>query len=377
MKAIYLDNASTTPLKPEVLTAMEPYLTGIYGNANSTHFLGREAMAGLDRARETVAGLLNAEFNEIYFTSGGTESNNFAIRGAFEGSGERKGLVTTSIEHPSVLETAKALEKRGAETVFIKPNQSGVVSVESFTETLLKNAFLTSVMSVNNELGTIQPVSEICKKAHEHGSLFFTDCVQGYALENLNVKALGVDMLSLSAHKFGGPKGVGVLYIKNGVKLETQLTGGHQERSRRSGTSNVAGAVGLSAALSITRKNLEKTANHVKSLRDTFIEKALKLGGVTVNGSLETRIYSNANLLFSGVRGETILNRLDMRGICASIGSACTAGTLEPSHVLTEIGLTRTEALSSIRFTFSESNTEEEVDFVIETLKSVLENLRQ
>ncbi|MBR6737994.1 MAG: cysteine desulfurase [Clostridia bacterium] len=373
MKTVYLDNASTTPLSPEVLSEMEPYLTGIYGNANSSHSLGRLAMAGLDLAREKVASLLSSEFNEIYFTSGGTESNNFALRGAFDARDNKNALVISSIEHPSVLQTANVLEKKGALVYKVKPSVDGVVSVNDYKSEWLKNAFLTACMAVNNEIGSIEPIKELAEKAHENGSLFFTDAVQGYALKNLNVKDLGVDMLSLSAHKFGGPKGVGIIYIKNGVKIAPQLTGGHQERTRRSGTSNVAGAVGLAKALELTRSNLDKDNLYVKTLRDNFVSRALEIKGVSVNG--KNVICSNANLLFSGFSGEAILNNLDMKGVCASLGSACTAGTLEPSHVLKEIGLSEKDALSSIRFTFSKNNTQSDVDYAVETLKEVVKNL--
>ena len=382
MKIVYLDNASTTPISYDALRAMVPYLTGrdggAFGNANSTHTIGREAMAGLDWARELVAKNLSADFSEIYFTSSGTESNNFAIRGAFDASNAKKLFVTSSIEHPSVLETAKAISKKGAEIALVKPDETGILSPNSFSDEQLKKAFLTSVMAVNNEIGVIEPIKEICAKAHANGSLFHTDLVQGYALKNLNVKDLQVDMLSLSAHKFGGPKGVGVLYIKNGVKVATQLTGGHQERARRAGTSNVAGAVGCAYALDIARKNLEKNSIYIKNLRDTFVDRVLtEIEGVKLNGNKELRVEGNANLLFSGLNGEAILNNLDMRGVCASLGSACTAGTLEPSHVLTEIGLSEKDALSSIRFTFSERNTLKEVDYTVKTLKKIVEDLKK
>ena len=268
---IYLDNASTTPLDERVLDAMMPYLTKYYGNANSVHLVGRDAVSGLDNARQTVADIIGADFNEVYFTSGGTESNNLALRGAFYSRGGKNKLIVSAIEHPSVLQTAKHLESLGANLLAVKPNDSGILSAIDYVNLGLSDAFLVCMMMANNEIGTVQPVKELSKECKESGAIMFTDAVQAVGSQDINVKELGVDMLSFSAHKFGGPKGVGVLYIKNGTKISPQITGGHQEKGRRGGTSNVAGAVGLATALKISRENLSEKSKYLTDLRNYFI----------------------------------------------------------------------------------------------------------
>lgn len=372
-KIIYLDNASTTPLDSRVLEKMNPYLTEIYGNANSLHNVGRVAVKGLDLAREIIADILHADFNEIYFTSGGTESDNWALRGAFSSKNNKNKLVVSSIEHSAMLKTCEDLGCMGAEVVKINPNPNGIVDISEFNKEIDSNTFLASLMYANNEIGTIQNVkglAEICKAKN---CLSFTDAVQAMGAYDINVKDLGVDMLSFSAHKFGGPKGVGCLYIKNGTKLGSIVTGGHQERSKRGGTSNVAGAIGMAYALKFNRENLAKNNEYIKGLREYFIDKVLsEISVATLNGDRNLRLPNNANITFNGVDGEALLYKLDMAGICVSLGAACSAGSVSPSHVLTSIGLSDTDAKSSIRFTFGANNTKEEVDYVIETLKKLI-----
>lgn len=367
---IYFDNASTTPLKEEVLGAMMPYLTKNFGNANSVHSVGRNAVSGLDTARETVAKIINASFDEVYFTSGGTESDNLALRGSYLARGNKNNLIISTIEHAAVANTAKSLEKQGANVITVSPNEKGILSVSDYLKCDIKNAFLVSMMLANNEIGTIEPVKELCKACNERGILTFSDAVQGIVSLGVDVKDLGVSMLSFSAHKFGGPKGVGVLYIKNGTKLSPIISGGHQERSKRGGTSNVAGAVGLAKALSLSRENLKKDRLYVLNLREHFIDRVLsEIPNTCLNGDRENRLVNNANILFNGINGEKLLYQLDLKGVCASLGAACSAGTIEPSTVLKEIGLSDIQAKSSIRFTFSTNNTIEEVDKVVEILK--------
>lgn len=372
-KIIYLDNASTTPLDSRVLEKMTPYLTEIYGNANSLHNVGRVAVKGLDLAREIIADILHADFNEIYFTSGGTESDNWALRGAFSSKNNKNKLVLSSIEHSAMLKTCEDLGCMGAEAVKINPNPNGIVDISEFNKVIDDNTFLASLMYANNEIGTIQNVkglAEICKAKN---CLSFTDAVQAMGAYDINVKDLGVDMLSFSAHKFGGPKGVGCLYIKNGTKLGSIVTGGHQERSKRGGTSNVAGAIGMAYALKFNRENLAKNNEYIKDLREYFIDRVIsEISVATLNGDRNLRLPNNANITFNGVDGEALLYKLDMSGICVSLGAACSAGSVSPSHVLTSIGLSDTDAKSSIRFTFGLNNTKQDVDYVIETLKKLI-----
>lgn len=370
MKVIYFDNASTTPLDSRVLDAMTPYLTNVYGNANSAHSVGREAVRGLDDARATVADILGASFNEIYFTSGGSESNNFAMRGSFFSRNDGKDkLLVSSIEHHSVLVTARELEKQGANVQYISPDKTGTLSVKDYENAGLSDCFLAGLMMANNEIGSIQPIKEFATACKNAGVLSFTDAVQAMGLADINVKELGVDMLSFSAHKFGGPKGVGVLYIKNGSPVSPLISGGSQERGRRGGTSNVAGAVGLATALKLSRENLNKNIENIRSLRDRLKNRILtEISNSTINGG-KNCLPGILNVTFNGINGETLLYNLDLNGVCASMGSACTAGTIDPSHVLKEIGLSVEQAKSSIRFSLSSNNTLEEVDKVVEIIK--------
>lgn len=372
MKTIYLDNASTTKLDSRVLENMMPYLTEIYGNANSVHQVGREAVNGLDKARDMVAKLLGADFNEIYFTSGGTEGDNWAIDGFTKIRGDRNKLVTTKIEHQAML---SYIDKLPPEITVKKVgvDSLGIVNLNELKSEVDTSTYLTAVMLANNEIGTIEPIKEISSYAHEKGSYVFTDAVQAMGALDINVKDLGVDMLSFSAHKFGGPKGVGCVYIKNSSKIAGLIVGGHQERSKRGGTSNVAGAIGLAYALKYSRDSLENDAKYVTDLRNYFIDKVCNLGvNATLNGDRVNRLPNNANITFKGVNGENLLYKLDLNGVCASLGAACSAGSIEPSYVLTEIGLSPIDAKSSIRFTFSKENTYEEIDKVISILSKIL-----
>ena len=374
---IYLDNASTTPLESEVLCAMTPYLTQYFGNANSVHAVGRRAVSGLDDARQTVADIIGANFNEVYFTSGGTESNNLAIRGAYFSRGDKNKLIVSAIEHPAVMQTANELKNLGATIETVSPNQKGILSVGDYIDKGLDQTFLACMMTANNEIGTIQPVKEFANVCRENGALSFTDAVQAIGSIDINVKDLGVDMLSFSAHKFGGPKGVGVLYINSGVKITPQISGGHQERGKRGGTSNVDGAVGLATALKLARQNLDDKNKYLLELRNHFINGVVSsVKGVTVNGDVDLRLCGNASLTFSGIDGESLLYALDMKGVCASLGSACSSGTIEPSYVLKEIGLSDLDAKSTIRFSMSYKNTREEIDRAIKIISDCVLSLK-
>lgn len=375
MKTVYFDHASTTLLEPKVLEKMMPYLTLYYGNANSLHSIGRQAVNGLDEARDIIAQIIGADFNEVYFTSGGTEGDNWAVRGTYDKRGTKNKIVTSSIEHSAMLNTISNL--KGITVEKIKPNELGFVSVNDYLEKVDENTFLTTLMFANNEVGTIEPIKEVAKIAHEKGSLFFTDAVQAVGAIDFKVKDLGVDMLSCSAHKFGGPKGVGFLYVKNGTEVSSIISGGHQERAMRGGTSNVAGAIGLAYALKFNRENLKENNEKITSLRNYFIDEVLKaIPYAKLNGDRDLRLPNNANILFKGINGETLNTKLDLNGYCASLGAACSAGSIEPSHVLTEMGLPSKDAFSSIRFTFGKENTYEEIDGFVKTLKQILEELK-
>ncbi len=375
---IYLDNASTTPLDGRVLEAMTPYLTTVYGNANSVHSVGRKAVNGLDEARETVAKIIGADFNEVYFTSGGTEGNNLALRGAFFARGDKNKLITSSIEHPSVIETAKALQTLGADVRKVSPNSSGILSISDYLKEGIDDAFIVCMMMANNEIGTFQPVKELATACKGSGALVFTDAVQAMGVTDINVKDLGVDIMTFSAHKFGGPKGVGAVYIKNGSRIAPQITGGHQERLKRGGTSNVAGAVGLATALKLSREDLDKNNEYLKGLRDYFVKGIISETGVAIlNGDNNFKLSGNANITFKGVDGESLLYALDLHGVCASLGSACSSGTIEPSYVLKEIGLSDKGAKSTVRFSLSYNNTYEEIDRAIKIIKECVSNLKK
>ena len=378
MKRIYLDHAATTGLDAAVLSKMAPYFSDIFGNANSQHSFGREAVRGVDEARDTIASLIGAKPNEIYFTSGGTEADNWAIRGAAHANRARGNhLIVSAVEHPAMLTTAKELEKEGFEVTLAPVDEFGTVDVAKLEESIRPETVFIGVMAANNEIGTLQPLAEISEIAQKHKILFFTDAVQAAGAIPLDVNAPRVDMMSISGHKFYGPKGVGALYIRSGVKTGKILTGGHQERGMRGGTTNVPGVVGMAEALRRAVAKLDENAAYISSLRDRFIARVQKeIPFVKLNGHPKNRLPSNANFSFRYVEGESLLFSLDLAGIAVSSGSACSSGSLEPSHVLLATGMSEGLAHGSLRFSFGRENTAEDVDYTVDKLKEIVVKLR-
>ncbi len=374
----YFDNAATTKISKEVIDSMQPYLNEIYGNASSIYSIGRETKKAIEVAREKVAKAINADSNEIYFSGSGTEADNWAIKGiAFANQHKGKHIITTNIEHHAVLHTCQYLEKFGFETTYVPVKENGIVDVNDIKGATREDTILISVMLANNEIGTIQPIKEIGELAKEKNIYFHTDAVQTIGNIPVDVKELNVDLLSLSAHKFHGPKGVGVLYIRDGVNIDNLLHGGGQEKRRRASTENIAGIVGLGTAIEIATKDIPKKAEYLKTLREKTINGLTEnIPEIIVNGDREKRLPGNVNVCFKYIEGESILLHLDQYGICASSGSACTSGSLEPSHVLLAIGLPHEIAHGSLRLSFSEENTEEEVDYLLEKLPPIIKNLR-
>ena len=373
---IYMDHAATTPMDSVVLSAMLPYFSDIFANPSSIYALAQESRKVVDDSRQKIASLLGARRSEIMFTSGGTESDNAALRGvasALQSTG--KHIITSQIEHHAVLHTCYQLEQLGYEISYLPVDQNGIINPTSVINAIREDTILVSIMMANNEIGTIQPIEQICclvkDEAKRRGTniIFHTDAVQAAGFLDFNVKKLGVDLLSLSAHKFYGPKGVGALYIRRGTPFETQLSGGGQERGRRSGTENVAAIVGMAKALEISIENREQTNLHCIKLRDKLIKDVMSnIKGVNLNGDDTLRLPNNVNFSFSGVEGEPLLLGLDFAGICVSSGSACSSGSLEPSHVLTSLGLTDEQAQGSLRITLGRENTVEEVEKIVEVL---------
>lgn len=375
---IYVDNAATTMLEPKVLEKMMPYLTEFYGNASSIYKPGQLAKEAVENARSVVAECLNAKPNEIYFTSGGSEADNWAIKGVADAL-LKKGnhIITSKIEHHAVLHTCEFLEKHGFDITYLPVDEYGMVSADDLKNAITDKTVLVSIMFANNEIGTIQPIKELVKVAHEKNVYFHTDAVQAVGHVKVDIEDLGVDMLSLSGHKFGGPKGVGTLYIKRGTKISSLIHGGQQEFGKRATTENVAGIVGLSEALKLSTENLEENARKMEALRDRYIEKVLKrIPYCRLNGHREKRLPGNTNISFEYIEGESMLLLLDINGIAASSGSACTSGSLDPSHVLLAIGLPHGIAHGSLRVTFSHHNTEEEVDKIVDVLEETVQRLR-
>ncbi|MBQ9481289.1 MAG: cysteine desulfurase NifS [Clostridia bacterium] len=378
MNRIYFDHAATTPLDKRVFEKMTPYFTEIAGNANSQHYFGREAMKAVDEARDKIASLIGARPSEIYFTSGGTEADNWALRGiaqAFKNKGRH--MIISKIEHAAMITTAAELEKQGFEFTYLGVDENGVVDLEELERSIRPDTIFIGVMYANNEVGTIEPVKEVARIAKEHGITCFSDCVQAMGAIPVNVKDLGVDLLSFSAHKFYGPKGIGALYIRNGLPMGRIITGGHQERTKRGGTTNVPAVVGFAEALSIAEKELDENAKYVSGLRDRFIDRVLsEIPFVKLNGHRTQRLPNNADISFEYIEGESILFSLDLEGIAVSSGSACSSGSLEPSHVLLAMGVDEALAHGSIRFTFGKHNTVEEVDYAVDKLKEIVARLR-
>ncbi len=381
MKNIYLDHAATTPLSEKAFEAMKPYFSDMFGNANSQHAYGREGAKGVSEARAKIANAIGAKNGEIYFTASGTEADNWAIKGAaLEYREKGKHIITSVIEHPAVYTTCKQLEKYGYEVTYLPVDGEGFVSKDDLEAAIREDTILVSIMFANNEIGTIQPIKELCEVAHRHGVLFHTDAVQATGAIRYDVKDLGVDMLSMSAHKFYGPKGVGVLYLRNGLKMEKLITGGEQERAHRGGTTNTPGVVGMAVALEDALSTLEEDAKYVASLRDRFVQKVLaQIDDIYYNGAKDVskRLPNNANFSFRYIEGESILFSLDLAGICASSGSACSSASLEPSRTLLSIGVPIGTAHGSIRFSFGKHNTVEEVDYTVDELVKTVRRLRE
>ena len=377
-KLIYLDNAATTKTAPEVVEAMLPYFSELYGNPSSIYSLAGESKKAVDHAREIIAGALGAQPEEIYFTAGGTESDNWALKAAAEFY-KKKGnhIITTKIEHHAILHTCQWLEKQGFEVTYLNVDENGVVKLEELKKAIRPTTILISVMYANNEIGTIQPIKEIGEIAREHGILFHTDAVQAFGQLPIQVDDCHIDMLSASGHKLNGPKGIGFLYIRKGVKIRSFIHGGAQERKRRAGTENVPGIVGLGRAVERAVSTRKERADKEKELRDYLIGRVLKeIPYTRLNGHRTMRLPNNANFSFQFIEGESLLIMLDMEGICGSSGSACTSGSLDPSHVLLAIGLPHEIAHGSLRLTLSEETTKEELDFVVESLKKIIDRLR-
>lgn len=376
---IYLDNAATTPTKPEVVEAMLPYFTENFGNPSTVYALGQSNKEAVTHAREIIANAIGAKTNEIYFTAGGSESDNWALKAtadAYKSKG--KHIITTKIEHHAILHTCQWLEEHGFEVTYLDVDEDGVISLEQLENSIRPDTILISVMFANNEIGTIEPIKQIGEIAKKHGVLFHTDAVQAFTQVEINVDEMHIDMLSASGHKFNGPKGIGFLYIRKGVKIKNLIHGGAQERNRRAGTENVPGIVGIGKACEIAMANMkERTAKEIK-LRDHLIERlTTEIPYSRLNGSRTNRLPNNVNCCFRFIEGESLLLWLDQAGICASSGSACTSSSLDPSHVLLAIGLPHEIAHGSLRLTLNEDITMEQIDYTADKVKEIVENLRQ
>ena len=378
-RLIYLDHAATTPVKPEVLEAMLPYFSQKYGNPSSIYTLGRESKRAIEEARDRTASALGAQSKEIFFTGSGTEADNWAIKGvAYANRQKGNHIITTAIEHHAILHTCQYLESDGFEVTYLPVDENGLVTVEAVRSAIKPSTILITIMFANNEIGTIQPISEIGRVAREKGICFHTDAVQAVGNIKINVEEMNIDLLSLSAHKFYGPKGIGALYIRKGTKITSFLHGGAQERGRRASTENVAAVVGLGKAIELASNNVDEYNKKLLSLRDHAIEAIQKnIPFVRLNGDRNSRLPGNVNFSFKFIEGESLLLMLDMKGVAASSGSACTSGSLDPSHVLLAIGLPHEIAHGSLRLTFGEENTREELDYVLETLPPIVQRLRE
>ncbi len=377
-RLIYLDNAATTQVYPQVLDAMLPFFTEHYGNPSAIYSFANEAKKAVDQSRSTIADLIGANTDEIYFTGGGSESDNWALVAtaeAYESKG--KHIITSKIEHHAILHTCEYLEKRGYEITYIDVDEKGTIRLDELEAAIRPDTILISVMAANNEIGTIQPLKEIGAIAKAHGVLFHTDAVQAFAHIPINVDEMNIDMLSASGHKIHGPKGIGIMYIRKGVKIRSFIHGGAQERRRRAGTHNVPGIVGMGKAAELAKANMDKNIKNVSELRDYLIKRVLdEIPYTRLNGHETNRLPNNANFCFRFIEGESMLILLDQNGICGSSGSACTSGSLDPSHVLLAIGLPHEIAHGSLRLTLSEQTTKEDIDYTVDKLKGIIERLR-
>ncbi len=376
---IYLDNAATTRTAPEVVDAMLPYFSESYGNASTVYEFGAKSKDAISKAREIIAGALGAKAEEIYFTAGGSESDNWAIKATAEAYRDKGNhIITSKIEHHAVLHTCQWLEQHGVEVTYLDVDENGMVDPEDLRKAIRPTTILISIMFANNEIGTIEPVEEIGKIAKEHGILFHTDAVQAFGQVPIDVDAMGIDMLSASGHKLNGPKGVGFLYIRKGVKIRSFIHGGAQERKRRAGTENVPGIVGMGKAAELAVAGMRERTEKESELRDYLIGRVLdEVPFTRVNGDRERRLPNNASFCFQFVEGESLLIMLDMKGICGSSGSACTSGSLDPSHVLLAIGLPHEIAHGSLRLTLGEETTKEDIDYTVEAIKDIVAQLRE
>ena len=378
-KRIYMDHAATTYVKPEVLDAMTPYFTEHFGNPSSIHSFARETKKAIDHAREQVANAIGATPSEIFFTSGATESDNWALRGmAYQHKNKGNHIITTAIEHHAILHTCQALEKQGFEVTYLEVDENGLVTPEQVKNAITDKTILVSVMFANNEIGTIEPIEQIGAVCKEKGVVFHTDAVQAFGAVPIDVNKMNIDLLSITGHKLYGPKGMGALYIRKGVILKNLIEGGAQERGKRPGTENIAGIVGLGKAAELANEHMEENAARLTALRDKLIDGILQqIPETRLNGHRTKRLPNNVNICFRYIEGESLLLLLDRAGIAASSGSACTSGSLDPSHVLLAIGLPHEIAHGSLRLTLGACNTEEDVLYTIETLKTIVERLRQ
>lgn len=375
MDTIYFDNAATTPIKTEVLNEMIPYLTKEYGNASSLYTIGRNAKRAIENARKQVAELINCKPNEIFFTGSGSESDNTAIKGyAYANKEKGNHIITSKIEHPAVIETCKILEKHGYEVSYIDVDEEGILKLDELEKNIKNTTILISIMFANNEIGTIQPIEEISKIAHSRNITFHTDAVQALGNTLIDVERQKIDMLSLSGHKINAPKGIGALYIKDGIEVEKFINGGHQEKDKRAGTENVTGIIGLGKACQIANRNMEKHIKYLKKLRDYYIDRLKKEFSekIRINGSMEKRLPGNANISFKNEDSSKIIYKLDEKGICVSSGSACSSGNTEPSHVLKAIAVPEEYINCAIRTTFVDKNTFEQIDYLIRCLKNII-----
>lgn len=378
MKMRYFDHAATTKVKKEVLDKMFPYFVEQYGNPSSLYKLGRIARVGIEEARRNVANLINCDRNEIIFTSGGTESDNTALKGIMHlEKNKGKHMITTKIEHPAILHTCKKLEEEGYQVTYLNVNKEGIIELEELNNAIRKDTVLFSIMFANNEIGSIQSIERIGEIANKRGIIFHTDAVQACGNVEIDVKKMKIDMLSLSGHKIGAPKGIGALYVNKSIEFKKFIDGGHQERDKRAGTENVPGMIGLGEACKIAKENMEEHIKQLTELRDEYISRIKdEIVDIQINGSMEKRLPGNSNISFKGVNGNELLMKLDERGICASAGSACSSGSSSPSHVLTAIGLPSEYAEGTLRVTLGEDNTKEDINYLVESLTEIIKEIR-